>query len=280
MYWAFLGLLVLGGCKGCDDDVKPDLCAGKRKVNTNFMVRMGNRGFAPPGKWCNLVPCDTFNEASVIFVTPTGNQSGTKYEWRIGTEVEPRFGSGFEVSFYDYLGQGSWEKEVKISLIIKTPKSECLNNLADTLITVSRNIFFTNRFIYLISPTETKVSYRGIINGDPKNESVITIIMKSSGNFRGVQANSESPLTLYVGTKIRDTLMNSTYSCGVETCRSYDHGIAQYYNQDVCSQGNLTNRMQKSEFIFLGREIKIQMRFEFWRKNASPELFEFTGEKI
>ena len=280
MYWACLSLLVLGGCKGCDDDVKPDLCAGKRKVNTNFMVRMGNRGFAPPGKWCNLVPNDTFNETSVIFEVPTGNQSGTTYEWKIGTQTESRFGSGFEVSFADYLNLGNWEKPLPISLIMKTKKSGCLENLADTLITATRNIFFTNNFIYLISPTETQVSYKGVINGDPKNETILNIIRKTSGSFRGVQANSESPLTLYVGTKIRDTLMNATNICGVESCRSYNHGIGQYFSPDVCPQASLTNHMQKREFIFLAREKKIRLSLEFWKKNASPERFDFVGDKI
>jgi hypothetical protein len=278
--WVFLGLLVLGGCKGCREEVKPDLCFGKKLVNTQFKVKMGNRGFAPPGNWCSLIPCDTFNETSVIFDAPDGNQSGTQYEWQIGTEVERRSGSGFEVSFEEYLNKGNWEKDLPITLIIKTPKSECLDNLADTLKSVTRNLFFTNRFIYLIIPTETQVTYKGTIASDPKNDVILTVIRKNTGNFRGVIATLENPLTLYVGTKIKDTLMNATYSCGVETCRSYNHGIAQYFIPDVCTQGSLTNRMQKSEFIFLAREKKIRIIFEFWRKNAQPEIFDFVGEKI
>jgi hypothetical protein len=273
-------LLVLNGCKGCKEDVKPGPCSGSRTINTSFVVKVGNRGFQPPGDWCTLVSCDTFNETSVIFNAPDGNPIESKYEWKIGTSNEKRLGSGFEISFSDYLEMGNWEKPLSITLTIKTPKSYCLTNMADTLISVTRNIFFTNRFLSLIEPNNPKVSYRGNANGDTESEVIISIIKKTTGSFRGAVASTEFPLILYVGTSHGDTLLRPSGNCGSEGCRSYNHAIALFHNQDLCSEGNLTNHMFRSETLFLAREQRVHLIFEFWKKDASPERYEFVGNKI
>jgi len=221
-----LAALALNACKKekppCQDPSNPscenyDPCYGKKTINIFFKVRPGDRGFPPPEEWCNLIPCDTFNESSVRFDMPINNPSNSVYEWQIGTEVNPRKGKGLEIDFYDYLRDNGWERHIPVTLTIRTPLNSCLTNPKDTFVTVTRELFFTEKQIagLFIGISDSEENFVGTLNGVPNSE--IKLIQKSSGSFRGYTA----PIYLMIGLPHIDTLAFPSKCSWFERCESF-----------------------------------------------------------
>jgi hypothetical protein len=139
----------------------------QKTINAFFKVRPGDRGFKPPEEWCELIPCDTFNACSVRFDIHDGNPENRTYEWQIGTEPTPQTGNAFEVNFSDYLRDKGWERHIPITLTIRTPINSCLSNAKDTLVSVTRELFFTQKPILLLEDGETSVKYKGYFTPEP-----------------------------------------------------------------------------------------------------------------
>jgi len=144
-------VLFFEGCKKkCCDPNNPDCenfdpCNGKKRINANFRVRAGDNGFPPPEEWCDLVPCDTLRAGSLRCDIPINNPSNSSYSWQVGAEPTPRTGKAFEVDFGDYLEAGKWESHIPVTLTIRTPLNSCMTHPEDTLIKVTREIFFTKK---------------------------------------------------------------------------------------------------------------------------------------
>lgn len=189
----------------------------KKPLIPFFKVRQGDRGFKPPEAWCQLIPCDTFNTSSVRFDAPDENPANSTYEWQIGTEVNPRKGKGLEIGFGDYLRDNGWERWIPIKLTIRTPLNSCLTNLRDTLVTVERKLFFTEKRIagLFIGITEREEKFVGTLNGVPNSE--IKLIQKRSGSFIGYT----TPIYLMIGLPHIDTLAFPSKYSWFESCESF-----------------------------------------------------------
>jgi hypothetical protein len=265
-------------CKHCNDPTNPDCanydpCYGQKTINTFFKVRPGDNGFPPPEEWCDLVPTDTFNASSVRFDMPEGNPENSTYEWQIGAEPEPRYGEGFEIDFSEYLNLGNhWESHIPITLTIRTPPNGCLTNPADTLVTVTRELFFTRQqiaglFAGLEDDSET---YIGYFTSDPNTEIKLKFIQINSREWRGYTP----PMNLITGLPHVDTLAIPDKCGWIELCETYRqiHGRFGAYNscmEDVAyylyEVNNLfTNGREKLklELIFDPPQGRIQYSFE------------------
>jgi len=267
--------LHLAGCSKCDDPCNKecdnyDPCCEVSSVSAEFRVRPGDRGFAPPGEWCNLLPTDTFNSSSVRFDILLGNPETSTYEWRIGTEQDSRTQHSFEISFHDYLSQGNWESSIPVTLTVRTPLNACWDKPEDTLITMTRELFFTQNNIYnsfLVS--DSIITYKGFYSGGHK-ESTLTYY-SSNKPFRG----QTPPLLLIIGTPIMDTLMSPKLNCGADFCFNYFHAKAIFHNVENCSFSPLTNYMTGYERIFLAREEEVKSVFHF----LDGSKLDFIGTK-
>ena len=268
-------MLSLTSCRKCDDPCNKecdnyDPCCLAETVSAEFRVQKGNRGFAPPGEWCTLLPTDTFNSSSVLFNIPVGNPETSTYEWQIGSEPEPRTQHSFEVNFSNYLNQGNWESSIPITLTVRTPLNACWENPDDTLVTMTRELFFTLEEPDLWGD-DTLIYYKGYFSGS-NNESILTYYRSPSKGFRGVTP----PVTLLIGTPLRDTLMLPKGNCAFEVCYNFIHVKAIFHNVSQCSYATLTNYMTELDRIFIDRERHIKQIFHF---KDSPSL-EFTGVKF
>ncbi len=279
---ALFVVLFFSTCKKecCQDPSNPkcenyDPCYGKKNINTLFKVRPGDRGFKPPEEWCNLIPCDTFNASSVRFDAPDGNPANSTYEWQIGTEVNPRKGKGLEVDFGDYLRDNGWERWIPIKLTIRTPINSCITNPKDTLVSITRNLFFTQKPILLLENGETSIKYKGYFAHEPKKEVVMEFFQLEKGSFRGVPA----PFALIIGLPIADTLMLPKSSGNPEVCFNYKSQIIRYLTPNNTNSIH-TRYMSETSIVFIQNNNKyISRKFKF--SPPSGELnYEFHGTKM
>ena len=263
--------------KKCCDPNNPDCenydpCNGKKRINAIFRVRPGDRGFKPEGEWCDLIPCDTFSESSVRFDMPINNPSNSKYSWQVGTEPTPRTGKSFEVSFSDYLNAGKWETHIPVTLTIRTPLNSCMTHPEDTLIKVTRELFFQEKEWWLIPFRETSASYRGYFTNNPSKETIITFIDQKRGYFRGVEA----PVFLIVGFPFVDTLLSPTTHLN-ESCNNFKNSKFKILFPEQ-NTPKLSFYLSLVENYFIN-ENKIRNIYEFNRPSGF-ERYEFIGERI
>lgn len=270
------------GCKKeadpCCDASNPncenyDPCLGKKTINTYFNVRPGDNGFPPPPEWCNLVPTDTFNSGSVRFDAPNGNPNST-YEWQIGTEIDKRLGNGFEVDFSTYLNAGNWESFINITLNIRTPPNSCLSNLDDTLVTVNRELFFTNKTFQIILANQKTASYKGYFTSNKNKEVIIQFIQQDSGSFRGENA----PVFLTVGLPNIDTLMFPS-ACAKDFCYNYIQTKRKILLPDQCNSRFSNAYFSSEDWILLNGAEKIKRIWEFSPPSGNQK-YEFIGDRI
>jgi hypothetical protein len=281
--------LVLNSCKKecpCDDPTNPDCdnydpCFGNDTINTLFKVRPGDRGFAPPEEWCDLVACDTFNASSVRFDIPDGNPLNSSYEWQIGTEAETRKGNSFEVDFSDYLRLNGWETRIPISLTVRTPMNECLVNPEDTLVTVTRELFFTRKTDNFFQNGETSAKYQGYFKSNPNELVVVEFTQVESWKSKGIDFSTY----LTIGLQGVDTFMFPS-GCPAEGCSNTKHSIVRFTQTQRCETpsgidlADLSNNLLQSELLQLnGTADKIKHIWLF-DKPTGIERFEFIGEKI
>jgi hypothetical protein len=277
-----LALLInLSSCKEecpCDDPTDPvcdnyDPCFGKDTINTFFKVRPGDRGFAPPEEWCDLVACDTFNASSVRFDIPEGNPENSTYEWQIGSEAEPRTGEGFEVDFSDYLRDNGWETWIPITLTVRTPMNECLRSEDETVKMVTRQLFFTEKRPSIFDVGQKIVSYKGCFLSKPREEITIEFIYQTEGFFRGI----DSPIALVTGVPGIDTFAYNP-PCKQSYCVNYLHTLGRIENPTNCFT-SATNYLSEIEFLSIAGIKRIKRMWVF-DKPTGRERYEFIGERI
>jgi hypothetical protein len=254
-----LAAFSLQTCKHCNDPTNPDCanydpCYGKKTINTFFKVRPGDRGFPPPEEWCDLVNCDTFNTVFVRFDIPEGNPENSTYEWQIGEEPEPRYGEGFEIEFGPHIAKYGWETWLPITLTIRTPPNGCLTNPGDTLISVTRELFFTEKDLKLYKEGEDTAIFKGYFEDDPSKQTLIQYIRITEGNFRG----EEPPITVVVGVPFTDTLGYSRI-CYNDYCDNYLHTITVIYQDANDCYKRTQYPLSEIEFQFLGSENNIKV---------------------
>jgi hypothetical protein len=291
---ALFVVLFFNSCRKecCQDPTNPkcenyDPCYGKTRINTNFRVRPGDRGFKPPEEWCDLIPCDTFNESSVRFDMPVNNPSNSSYEWQIGTEATPRTGKAFEVDFSDYLSDNGWERHISVTLTIRTPFNNCMQNQDDTLKVVKRDLFFSEKRYshHWLGLGNNKAVYRGVFNHKPEEVVVIEFIKIENGSFRQLKAMD---LYLITGIPKTDTIIEPI-GCPLNYCFSSKQMIGRYNTQIDCSANvgsgksisltKLSNYMSEFEFTSIKEFDKIRYNWVF-TKPSGIERYEFIGERI
>ncbi len=288
----FSGLMVL--YNGCKDDECPDVpcddptnwrcpnydpCLGKREINSFFRMRDGDNGFPPPESWCDLRPTDTISGSIIRFDIPAGNPGYCRYEWQIGSEPSLRHQPSFEIDFSDYLRQVGWETHIPITLTIVTPPNECLNDLNDTIITVTRNLFFTRKLVHFFSRQDT-ISYhfRGYLVDEPKNEFDLEIYSHNSGyyqhNFLGGNPK------FFVGFPFADSILfpeSNTISC-----HNFKHLLCLFHPDYLKFRSELILRLTKGlikyEFIYMEPDIwSIKLEFDEGSKLGTKH---FIGRKL
>ena len=201
------------------------------------------------------------------FDAPDGNPENSTYEWQIGTEAETRTGKGFEIDFSDYLIAGKWETWISVSLTIRTPINNCLENPKDTLVTVTRELFFTEKINPNRGLGEPNRVYTGTINGDT---GTLEFILNEDNYFRGV----EPPTHLIVGLPNYDTILYPR--CRYEYCLNYRNIVVQH---------NHPNCVEKIDFGLISEEIVFpsngnQIRHLFiFQEGSKTKEFEFIGER-
>ncbi len=278
----FTGLFTLQSCKEecpCDDPTDPvcdnyDPCYGKDTINTFFKVRPGDNGFKPPEEWCDLVPCDTFNASSVRFDAPDGNPENSTYEWQIGSEAETRKGKGFEVDFHDYLRDNGWETSIPVSLTIRTPMNECLRSEDETVKTVTRELFFTEKQIAGLfrGINDSEEKFIGTLNGVPNSE--IKLIQKSSGSFRGYTA----PIYLMIGLPHIDTLVFPSKCNWFEGCESFRQIRVKNLTYQSCME-DVSHYLSESNNLFSPDRTRLVLDLTFDPPEGRKQ-FNFSGTLI
>ena len=201
-----------------------------------------------------MVNCDTFNTVFVRFDIPEGNPENSTYEWQIGEEPEPRYGEGFEIEFGPHIAKYGWETWLPITLTIRTPPNGCLANPADTLMTVTRELFFTEKSLNLYKEGEDTVVFKGFFADKPDKEATIQYIRITEGSIRGVPA----PTSVIVGLPLIDTLVYPRICYG-DVCDNYLHTKSVIY-QDVNDCYESTKfPLSEAEFQFLGSEDEVKL---------------------
>ena len=283
LYIVLMGLMLPFGCRKecpkCDDPTNPDCenydpCLGKKHVNSLFRVRPGDRGFKPPEEWCDLIPCDTFNASSVRFDIPLGNPDNSTYEWQIGDEPNTRTDKGFEVDFSDYLNDGNWETFLPVTLTVRTPLNECLTNPEDTLIVVTRELFFTQKQLSIFEPGETEVSYKGYFTDKSDQEVILQHIIIQKGTFR----NQFTPINVVVGLPFTDTFFFPRV-CKFESCENFKHKKANIFTTLNHCNEVYDYKVEFWDRIFLNGTKKIKEIYVFDDLNGNRR-FEFIGERL
>lgn len=262
----------------CKDPSNPecenfDPCYGKKSINTHFRVRPGDRGFNPPEAWCNLKSCDTFNSSSVRFDIPEGNLQSSSYEWQIGDEQETRKGSSFEIDFSDYLQDSGWEVWIPVSLTIKSPLSDCLLDPNDTLITVSRDLYFTKYRPAVFDSGKSIARHKGYILSDPEKEVIIQHLIIREGSFRGIDA----PVAVVVGLPGIDTFAYNP-PCSQNYCTNHIQSIVKIDDPAHCYP-EATNYLRHSEFLFFRSSDRLK-RVWIFDTPKGVERYIFIGQRV
>lgn len=274
----------LSSCKDCcEDPTDPDCenydpCIGKTTVDTYFTFRSGDNGFPPPPQWCldRISFSDTVLSPAVRFKIPKGNSQST-YEWKIGSDTTIRTADEFELSFENNLNENGWERSIAVTLIIRTPFSSCLANPEDTLIFVTRNLFFTQKSSGIFrDDIGADKSFKGYFDSEPEKEVILKTYYNRTFDFRG-----ETPgHWLIVGLPTVDTLMLPEGGCGyLSGCGSYVHSYYRWERTSVCSWVELTKYITDFEILQDYSRDKVTLRF----RSTVPghEFYEvFIGEEV
>jgi hypothetical protein len=176
------------------------------------------------------------------------------------------------VDFSDYLAKGNWEKHIPVTLTIRTPLNGCMTNPGDTLVSVTRNLFFTETALNIMPAGTNHVVYQGYFSHDPDKEVTLEYINKTNGDFRGFK----SPNFLTVGLPVVDTFF-SRNCMGVAGCSNYLHFIQTVSNPETCAP--LGYVPLKIEWIMLNGINKLKAIYTL-KSSKGINHFEFIGDKI
>ena len=112
LYWACLGLLVLGGCKSCKDEVQPDPCKDQYRTSADFKVEESLGDY-----WIECDSVNGWNELNKVRFT--AKFDADSFIWTIGRETI-RTKSFFRTSF----PLGQWIS-VTLKVYRKNPFPAC-----------------------------------------------------------------------------------------------------------------------------------------------------------
>ena len=80
LYWACLGLVVLGGCKNCKDEVQPDPCKDQYRTSADFKVEESLGDY-----WIECDSVNGWNELNKVRFT--AKFDADSFIWTIGRET-------------------------------------------------------------------------------------------------------------------------------------------------------------------------------------------------
>ncbi len=178
-----LGLILIAGfaftlqsCKECDDPRNPDCdnynpCLDAAATSANFTIKEATiQHITSPNLTDFLMDTDSCYMNSVFFEAT--QQDADSFIWKIGNEVEPRYGKQVNVTFPNNLRGTTFN----VRLIVKRkPNTQCFPN-DDGIDTVTRKFYFV-RF-------NEKLSWEGTYYGSDadKPDSLYTIVLGHSYN--------------------------------------------------------------------------------------------------
>jgi hypothetical protein len=282
-------LLSLPACKekDCDDPQNPDCgnydpCYGKSRINPVFRVRPGDNGFKPTKEeWCDLIPCDTFNASSVRFDIPLNNPVNSAYTWQIGSEPSHRTAKGFEVDFSDYLAAGNWEKHIPVTLTIRTPLNTCMTNPEDTLINITRNLYFSNKRYSNFYPRTTlpkdsliEKTFTGYLTNNPSKLFTFKIIKVFENYYDGYSIQGLA--YFFVGLPFADSIMIPR-DVSMKSCGNYRHSIIVTNRLNDTKFSELTHHLRRIDYLIESAK-KRTIKLSFFN-NFHPD-YTFVGEEI
>ncbi len=139
-------LLMLAGCKGCDDNVKPTpplkLCDTLKPVSAAFKIGF----YADTGRGNEFLESDTVCGGPIVFTA--NDPSGQKYQWWIGDETVAREGKKVSVWFQN---QAPGLLKVKLKV----------NRGGDTCYTPEKQVDSLVKYVRFISYRETMAIFEG-----------------------------------------------------------------------------------------------------------------------
>jgi hypothetical protein len=255
----------------CQDPSNPkcenyDPCYGKREIKINFRVTKAFNGFPGPPPECPYESRDTlYNITNVRFEAPKNNLLNSTYFWQVGTDTNIRKGKAIEVGFQNWVAQGNWEKQIPVTLTIRTPYNGCMN-INDTLVKVTRNIMLSQKYYGF-----------GILYGrwDNQNfdDTFKMAITKEIKFFKGMELALFGTYPVFINAPFSDTfLLYSTFNL----------------NQPECEKRNLNSLSQPKEQEGYVSAYQTELlnypfsRWKFWvkRPNEQEKVYTFTGKLI
>jgi len=253
-------LLSLPACKKkCHDPQNPecedyDPCYGKKRINPVFRVRPGDNGFPPPEDWCDLLPCDTFNASSVRFDIPLNNPANSAYTWQIGSEPTPRTRKSFEVDFSDYLNAGNWEKHIPVTLTIRTPLNACMVHPEDTMISVTRQLFFTQSRFHPFGDTARTKIFTGFLEDKP--DEIFSIRLTGDNEEYYKKLRTFGQRKFLIGFPFADTILMPWDIFVLNGCGNYKHWrelTVSYQNPQLFELFNeYSHGLMRQDYYYLG----------------------------
>ena len=171
-----LAALTLQSCKDCDDPRNPDCdnynpCVDAKATSAAFTIKEATfTQIIEPRLADFLIDTDSCYLSSIYFEAV--QQDADSFIWKIGNEVEPRYGKQINVTFPDNLRGTTFN----VRLIVKRkPNTSCFPN-DDGIDTVTRKFYFV-RF-------NESLSWEGTYYGsdDDKPDSMYTIVLEHSYN--------------------------------------------------------------------------------------------------
>lgn len=277
-------IAVFSACH-CHDPSNPDCenydpCFKSKRINSNFRVRPGDNGFKPPEAWCDLLLCDTFNSSSVRFDVPVNNPNNSSYSWQIGSEANPRKRIGFEVDFRDYLDAGNWETHIPITLTIRTPMNHCMTNMEDTLIKVTRKLFFTKKRHHPFFNDSGKSILEGYLLENPEEKFTIRTDYNNEKYYKKLETYGHN--FFLIGFPFADTILRPWDIFVNNHCSNFKHKkeitISDQNPEMFKIFNEYSHGLMQQDYIYLG-ENNYLMRLEF-HNHGIIRVYHFKCKKI
>ena len=254
----------------CQDPTNPecenyDPCYGKREIKINFRVTKAFNGFPGPPPECPYESRDTlYNITNVRFEAPKNNLLNSTYFWQVGTDTNIRKGKAIEVGFQNWVAQGNWEKQIPVTLTIRTPYNGCMN-INDTLVKVTRNIMLSQKIWgYGI--------FYGRWNNQNFDDTFKMVLYKDMYKFKGINLPIGGNKVVFIKTPFADSFI--TY---------YNINL----NQPECEKRVVNSQVPIAEegfvYAYLPELLNFpNIRYTFWvRKPGEAEkIYTFNGRLI
>jgi len=246
-------------------------------------------GFPEMSDDCGLIDTDTWGSSGIIFIAPTGNAKGTLYEWRVGNDTTVFKAARFSLDFTEYLKKTGYNVHIPVQLTIRTPYSSCLDNPADTLIVVKRNLFLCDyngiksTVMFNIGYDSITKKYYGIpskYEGYFKHEPSKKIILQ----FNSKVFSAVNIVNYIVGYEEKDTirLFNNNPNLKIIECYNTKHKKYTYTNPESYDYKELYSVFTRYVEYYvdnLNGKSTLYLRRDF-RVNGKDYVREFVGYKV